>query len=284
MNETIYILLPVHNRREVTRRFIRCLKEQTYSNYNLVLIDDGSTDGTADLVREQIPSLTVITGNGNWWWAGSLQAGYKWLRARNPPLTDLVLIINDDTEFEKDFFEKAVAFLNEHQKVFLLAHCFSRQDNTLIDAGVHIDWSSFKFEQPAAAKEVNCLSTRGLFFRVEDFYAVGGFHPFLLPHYLSDYEFTIRAQRKGISLATDPALMVWLDTSTTGYHVIESKPFLRALKTVFLRKTAINPLTLSIFVTLATPWPYKLKCWLRVWSLSVSQGWALLMQKRARKR
>ena len=53
-----YILLPVHNRREITQKFIECLKSQTYQNYKLVLIDDGSSDGTAAMVQSQISDLT----------------------------------------------------------------------------------------------------------------------------------------------------------------------------------------------------------------------------------
>ena len=64
MKPCIYILLPVHNRREITRDFIDCLVTQTCQNYHLVLIDDGSTDGTDQMVRERVENLTVIRGNG----------------------------------------------------------------------------------------------------------------------------------------------------------------------------------------------------------------------------
>ena len=68
----LYILLPVHNRRETTRRFLECLRAQTFQDYHLLLIDDGSTDGTAEMAREFISTLTVLGGSGDWWWAGSL--------------------------------------------------------------------------------------------------------------------------------------------------------------------------------------------------------------------
>ena len=74
MKNKIYILLPVHNRKEITRGFVECLKAQTFQDYRLVLIDDGSNDGTADMVKESIPSVTVLRGIGDWWWAGSLQS------------------------------------------------------------------------------------------------------------------------------------------------------------------------------------------------------------------
>jgi GT2 family glycosyltransferase len=279
MNETIYILLPVHNRREITRRFIDCLNMQTYGRYHLVLIDDGSTDGTAAMVQEHMKSQTVITGDGSWWWGGSLHQGYKWLRNLNPPHSDVVLIVNDDTEFADDFLEKGLAVLREHSHTFLLAKCYDRSTNALVDAGVHVDWKRFIFEKPSAEKPVNCLSTRGLFFRVGDFFTAGGFHPRLLPHYLSDYEFTIRAHRKGIHLMTHPSVTVRLDASTTGWHRYEDGSLISAVRSVFMMKSAINPLMLLMFLALACPWRWKFKAGLRVAGKSLSRAWMLLVNR-----
>ena len=78
--DKVYIILPVCNRRNITQKFVECLKSQTYTNYHLILVDDGSIDGTEEMVRSQIESLTVIKGNGNWWWAGGLQQGVDWLK------------------------------------------------------------------------------------------------------------------------------------------------------------------------------------------------------------
>lgn len=281
MTDTIHILLPVHNRREITRRFINCLKTQTAQNYHLVLIDDGSTDGTAEMVLNEIKSATIIKGHGDWWWAGSLQQGYRWLKLHKPPSSDIVLMINDDTVFGPDFLEKAVAVLRNRPKTFLQARCYSQQTGQLLDEGVYVDWKRFSFERPSTLRPINCLSTRGLFFRVEDFFTVGGLRPKLLPHYGSDYEFTIRAHRKGMDLAMDPSVELRLDVTTTGYHQVDNKSILRAVKSVFSRKSPINPITLSIFVALACPWPWKFACWLRILSLSFSRGWELFTGKSA---
>ena len=100
MKGTVYILLPVHNRKKITANFIACLKNQSYSNYHLILIDDGSNDGTSEMVRNEIENLTVITGKGNWWWGGALHQGYKWIKKNVSDKNSFVLIINDDTEFK----------------------------------------------------------------------------------------------------------------------------------------------------------------------------------------
>ncbi len=266
MTEKIYILLPVYNRREITRRFIECLKVQSYSNYHLLLIDDGSSDGTEEMVSKEIQSLTVIRGNGDWWWAGSLHQGYNWLKSHDIALSDLVLIINDDTEFEADFLQKGALIVGGQAKSLLLAQCYDRRSNKLMDAGVHVDWPRLSFTPAAAPDQINCLSTRGLLLRVSDFFEIGGFYPRILPHYLSDYEFTIRAYRKGMKLITSTSFKLWMDENTTGYHHFgPSEKFLDFLKKYFSNKSALNPMAWTFFIILACPWPWKLLHLLRSW-------------------
>ena len=264
--EKVHILLPVHNRKDVTRRFIECLKDQTYNNYHLILIDDGSTDGTEEMVREQIQSLTVIKGRGNWWWAGSLQQGYLWLKSQKISLSDIVLIINDDTEFEKDFIDAGVSAMRRNENALLLASSYSKQTGQLIDSGIHIDWGRFRFEQAYTSEHINCLSTRGLFLRVTDFYKTGGFYPRLLPHYASDYEFTIRAYRKGIKLVTDPMLKLRADEQKTGYHLTKEQISYETVKNIFSLKSTGNPLYGTVFIALSCPWRWKIVNFVRVWS------------------
>jgi hypothetical protein len=96
---TVYVLTPVHDRKALTERFLRCLIDQTDRDYHLVLVDDGSRDGTAEMARSMIPSATIIRGSGNWWWAGSLEQARRWLLRQPSRPGDLVLIANDDTTF-----------------------------------------------------------------------------------------------------------------------------------------------------------------------------------------
>ena len=260
----MHIILPVHDRKEVTRRFIECLKKQTYKDYHLILVDDGSTDSTAEMVRENIPSLTIIRGNGNLWWAGSLQKGIEWLRDNKVADDSVVLLINDDTVFNKDFLEVAVDILNDANGLLLLAQSYSLQDNRLIDAGVHVDWGRLTFDQAKTKDDINCLSTRGLFLFMRDLRKIGSFHPRILPHYASDYEFTIRAHRYGLKLITDSRLKIWEDEKTAGFHSIDKASSLSAAKSIFSKKSTLNPIYWAVFILLSCPPRFLLKNLARV--------------------
>lgn len=274
MSPKLYIVLPVHNRRRTTQRFVSCLQQQTFEDFHLLLIDDGSTDGTSDLVRALIPSATVIRGIGRWWWGGSLHQGYRWLKSSNVPASSMVLTINDDAVFDANYLQTAVSILGQRQHTLLISNAYGEQSRKLFDGGIHADWRRLKFSLAAHPAEVNCASTRGLFLYAADFMDIGGFHPFLLPHYASDYEFTTRAYKKGYTLLADERLKLFANEAATGIATFEQETSYRDfLRHLFSKKYMLHPVYYANFIVLACPWPWKPFHWLIIW---LSTFWKLI--------
>ncbi len=246
----IYILLPVHNRREITRKFIECLISQTISDFRLVLIDDGSADGTSDMVREYISSAILLSGSGTWWWAGSLQRGINWLKTQEIGNDALVLFINDDVQFATDYLERAIRIMADKKGVLMLSSYMHPESGEISESGVTADLKKLTFTEASSSEQINCLSTRGLFVHWGDAQLIGDFHPSMLPHYLSDYEYTMRAYRKGLKLKTSADLYILENPETTGYHVIEDRYFRDFVKKYFSIKSVSNPFYWSSFVIL----------------------------------
>ena len=251
MQPLVYILLPVHNRLNTTKEYVENLKLQTYKNYILVLIDDGSTDGTTQAVNAILPNTINIIGQGKWWWGGSLQKGYLWLKNSRVPENSIILISNDDIRYYKNFIETGVKLVETHQKTIFGALEYNAHSNQLINSGFVVDYHNFKFIKPAENEIINCLSTRGLFIKYNDLMKIGGFYPILLPHYGSDYEFTMRAFKKGYSLRTNPELILWMDDKQTGLRQISHENILKYLKTVWTKRSTNNPLYKSMFLIIS---------------------------------
>lgn len=105
------ILLTSHNRKEKT---LNCLKSiTTQKNCSLFsatiyLVDDNSSDGTADAVKTAFPNANVIVGTGQLFWAGGMRKAWQAALNDKKPFTHF-LLVNDDIFLYQDAFEKIFA-------------------------------------------------------------------------------------------------------------------------------------------------------------------------------
>jgi len=104
---TIAVVIPTFNRKKQLQILLNSLMRQKICNINLitVVVDDGSTDGTAKMLMEYFPEISVLTGTGNWWFTRSLNEGIKYSLKFNP---EYILTLNDDCFIEDDFVQRLV--------------------------------------------------------------------------------------------------------------------------------------------------------------------------------
>lgn len=256
----IHIVTAVHNRKEITVAFIKCIKSQTMKDVHLIVVDDGSTDGTAQAVVAEMPSATVIYGNGRLWWGGALQKAFLWIRdnLRDRP-NDIIMFSNDDVAWGTDYLQKGIDALNAHDKTLIIGKGYGKQSGTLLDRVYIRDYTGSRGGNPKKSPlavsrdgKGECCSTRSLFCRVKDVLDIGGFHTILLPHYGSDFEWTIRAGRKGYSILQMDNMTYYFDESTTGNHRYQGL----GIRRVFSKKSAFNPIYRFSFIFLTTPKRY----------------------------
>lgn len=105
--QSYWILIPVHNRADITRRCLRHLHELGVSAWaHVVVADDGSTDDTPRMLREDFPWASVIQGDGTWWWAGAIHAAMQKAVSQG---AQAVCWLNDDTLPDAGALEKLFA-------------------------------------------------------------------------------------------------------------------------------------------------------------------------------
>lgn len=114
-------IVAAHNRRDHTVRCLTSLFRQVPTGCALsaVVVDDGSTDGTAAAIAELNLPITVVPGPGDWFWSQSMAQAELAAEKSDP---DLILWLNDDVDLDPHALQRA-----------LLAHR-SAPDSILIGA------------------------------------------------------------------------------------------------------------------------------------------------------
>jgi len=93
---TVSVLLTCFNRREQTLECLRLLAMQNPcgATMHYYLVDDGSTDGTAEAVASEFPKVHILQGDGSLYWCGGMRLAWRTAAASDP---DFYLLLNDDT-------------------------------------------------------------------------------------------------------------------------------------------------------------------------------------------
>jgi GT2 family glycosyltransferase len=247
----IYILVPVHNRCAITKRFAKQLLSQTSQAFHLVLLDDGSNDGTAETVKELLADkVTVLKGKGEWWWGGALEAGYHQIRRMDcaSPSRVIVGVMNDDTMFDDDFLSKVASFFaTAHETDALLATAIDEATGHKW-TGAMIDWFPFRVKLTNTQEGFDCASGRALFMKRERFVQSGGFWAKRIPHYFCDFEFTFRLQKRGVRIVAPADITIRFSSQESGAEGLNERNVVKCLRTLLSNKSKYNPIPWSWFI------------------------------------
>ena len=115
---TLAVLMTCFNRRASTLACLGRLGEQALPEdvrVQVYLTDDGSTDGTADAVREAFPEVHLMSGDGNLYWSGGMRLAWRAALAQGH---DFYLWLNDDTLLYPDALAR---LLDTHAQLGSLA-------------------------------------------------------------------------------------------------------------------------------------------------------------------
>jgi GT2 family glycosyltransferase len=203
----VYVVTPVHNRSAITQRFLACLHAQDYPDLSIVIVDDGSTDGTSEMIRKLFPNVEIVRGDGNLWWTGGTNAGLRHVLARAAG-TDYVLIINDDLEFDTDYVRRLATFAQRHPRAIVGSVVVDIDtEDTIWDGGRLTNWFTAKDRVLHVGRrlsefpddhfvEVSQLTGRGMLAPVRLFTEIGLYDDVHFKH-RGDTEWPVRASRQG---------------------------------------------------------------------------------------
>lgn len=226
MSYRVTVIILNWNGRRFLARCLRSLLAQSYQDFQAVLVDNGSTDGSVPFVRERFPEVRLIVNQEN---RGFAAANNQAIRVTDSPF---VVTLNNDTEVVPEWLGELVSAADTDQEVGACASrmLFAQRPEMINSAGIALDragiawdWRGGQLDDPqerepaevfgacagAALYRRAMLEEIGLF--DEDFFA-----------YLEDVDLAWRAQWAGWRALSVPTARVLHHHSGTA---VEGSPF-----------------------------------------------------------
>jgi GT2 family glycosyltransferase len=227
----ICTVIPVHNRKKFTEACLHSFQNQTIKSDYIIVVDDGSSDGTEEMINTQFSDAIVLKGNGNLFWTAAINMGIKLALSLG---ADYVLTMNNDTVASKNFIEKMM--LHAKPDILLGALDIDIKSKKPYYGGELFSWRTGHSEfllriltrrKQKGLHEVSLFPGRGLLIPKRVFETVGLFEEKKLPHYLADYDFTQLARNKGFKVFCNYDAKIYTHPEEGGDHKIRSKKSLR---------------------------------------------------------
>jgi GT2 family glycosyltransferase len=228
----VSILIPIYNRLNTTQKGLEFLyKAINHKEYltpklqiDIIIIDDGSTDGSSQWIKSNYPDITILHGDGNLWWTGSINLGAKYVI--DELKSDYILLWNDDIEPKENYFLILQNILLESlgqelvigSKVMIMG-----QDKVWSNGGIFNKKLGTYLnitEQYKDNKKVHyCdwLPGMGTIIPTSVITKYNlNWDQINFPHYHGDSDFCLRCKEKNIKIAVFEDLLIFNDINTTG--------------------------------------------------------------------
>jgi GT2 family glycosyltransferase len=240
------------NGRDLIGDCLASLGQQTFRDFETIVVDNGSTDGSADLIRRDFPDARLLALDTNTGFCGGNNA------ALAASTGDLIVLVNNDAELDARFLEAMDAAATSHDRAGMFAACVRMFDRrTVFDStgllvypdGIcrsrgWLEEDTGQYDEPA---DVLCPNGCAAVYRRTMLDEVGFFDDAYFA-YLEDLDLGLRGQLRGWTCRYVPAAVAFHKKSmTSGYHSafkafhVERNRIWNAAKLLPLRLLVLSP-------------------------------------------
>lgn len=132
---SISLIIPNWNGLHHLQTCLDAVFEQTWPHYEVVLVDNGSSDGSCQFVADNYPEVRIVRLERNLGFAGGTNLGIR------SSASDYVATLNNDTQAEPAWLEELVEAMESHPRVGMVASkmLFHDQREVINSAGIAVD-------------------------------------------------------------------------------------------------------------------------------------------------
>ncbi|MEQ9358332.1 glycosyltransferase family 2 protein [Coleofasciculus chthonoplastes] len=207
------VLMTCHNRKQKTLACLDALFNQVIPPQvvlDVYLVDDGSTDGTAEAIHQSYPHVKIIQGDGNLYWNQGMRKAFAEAMKYD---YDYYIWLNDDTLLYPDALSSLWTTSHNlakqgHDKAIIVGSAHHPDTGKLTYGGVvrNTRWHPFKYRklepsrkpQQAETLNGNCVLIPRIVVQI-----LGNLDP-AFSHSIGDTDYGLRAQRQGCSVWVAP--------------------------------------------------------------------------------
>lgn len=220
MNVAASVIIPNYNGSRLLPTCLDSLRAQSFRNFEVIVVDNASTDDSVSLLRAQYPEVTIIELSRNHVFAGAVNAGIK--RAGG----DIIATLNNDTRADQRWLEELCRALERHPEASFAASkimLFDRPD-VINSAGDSYGVDGVPRNRGVWEKDVGQYDEEEIIFgacagaaayRRTLFDDIGAFDEDLIA-YCEDVDLNFRAQLRNHKCIYVPTAIVYHRLSATG--------------------------------------------------------------------
>jgi GT2 family glycosyltransferase len=210
---------------------LRSLAATVYRPLHIVVVDNGSLDGSAEAVERLFPFVHVVRNGCNAGVAGGRNAGLRWINANLA--VKYIVFLDNDTEVEPDTIGALVDASDRHPGIGMaVPKAFRRKgDRVLLSAGgMHFnpytgilrDVACGEYDRGQYDRMRRVQAAPGFAFLVRPgvFREIGGFDEAFNPYGWEDVDLSLRAGKAGFAIVYSPRAVVYHSGGRAGRGIV----------------------------------------------------------------
>lgn len=223
-NRKLCIVIPVLNHWQQTQTCLSHLLGGSCTDFTIIVVDHGSTDGTREGLKHEYPDIIRVEGTTDLWWAGATNLG---IRTALQQGADLIMLLNNDCYVCHKTIEILVGHSASNPDAIIApvhrnlhsGKIITRHAGTLFLLGFPTlllpGKSLYRPDTESLETTSLIMGGRGTLIPATVFRKIGLFNEIDLPHYWADHDFYLRCKENGIRQYIAQNTLVDIDESTT---------------------------------------------------------------------